>query len=210
MSTVFTNIGLLAGQNKFLAYFIIYLVTIFFGNISAFASFWLVLRGTFGPWGVPFLILTLIASDITADLLWYSLGRTVRDTRFGNFIKKHLPHHKKIEAHIRKDSTKWVFLSKFIYLSSFPIIFLVGWMRVGFRKFSRASAASILIWIPVLSLLAYGLVSWLTPLAAVTLFKHFELEFFIGLILFIAIDYLAIAAVRKFMGKRMEDDEETA
>jgi len=81
VSTLVADIGLLASQNLFLAYFIIYIATIFLGNISAFASFWIVFQGYFGMWGVPFLILTIFLADVTGDLLWYALGRATRDTR---------------------------------------------------------------------------------------------------------------------------------
>ncbi|MDO8537031.1 MAG: VTT domain-containing protein [bacterium] len=201
MSDVFNNIGLLAGQNQFLAYFIIYIATIFLGNISAFASFWLVFRGYFGPWGIPFLILTIFLADATGDVLWYSLGRTLRDTRFGNFVKNHLPGHEKIEKRLTKSARKWIFLSKFIYSSSFPILFSVGWVRMDFKTYIKTALVAILSWLPILSLLAYGLISGLTPLQAVAIFKRFEVVFIVGLAAFIAADYL-LAKLFKFLFKK--------
>src|SRR5258708_7606955 len=87
MSEFVRDVVLLAGQNQFLAYFIIYLATIFLGNIAAFIGLWIALRGTFGVWGVPLMAADIYASEITGDLLWYSLGSALRDTRFGNFVK---------------------------------------------------------------------------------------------------------------------------
>ncbi len=208
MPNILADIGLLASQNRFLAYFIIYIATIFLGNISAFASFWIVFQGFFGPWGVPFLILTIFAADLSGDLLWYSLGNTLRDTRLGNFLKNHLPHHEKLERRIHKNGSRWVRFSKFIYASSFPIIFLVGWMRVDFKKFFKASLISIITWLPILTGLAYGLISGLSPLNAISTFKKFEVAFFIGLVLFFVLDYFIVLLIKKIFSKELGNGEE--
>jgi len=197
-----SNLGLLASQNPFLAYFIIYVITIFLGNIAAFVSFWLVFQGYFGEWGIPALILTIFLADMTGDLLWYSLGRAFRDTRVGNWIKKHLPGRVRIERALMMNGKKWIFLSKFVYASSFPVIFSIGWTRMEFKKFFRNSLLSILIWIPILLGLAYGLVSGLSPLRAMNAFHDFEWIFFIGLGLFIFLDYLLARVVGKILERR--------
>jgi membrane protein DedA with SNARE-associated domain len=195
VSSVLSNLGFLASQNLFLAYFIIYLATIFFGNISAFTSFWIVYQGHFGPWGVPLLVPTIFLSNMTGDLLWYSLGRGLRNTRFGHWVKRHLPWHENMEQTLIRNGRKWMFLSKFAYAASFPVIFSVGWTNMEFKKFFRNSLLSILTWIPVLFGLAYGVASGLSPLRAVTLFHDFELTFFVGLVLFIFLDYLIAKAI---------------
>ncbi len=201
MFAALNNIGAVASQNPFLAYLIIYIATIFLGNISAFASFWLVFRGFFGPWGIPLLVLTIFLADASGDLLWYSLGYTLRDTRLGNFVKKHLPHHQKMEENIHKNGTAWIFLSKFIYASSFPVIFLVGWAQINFKKFFKTSLVSIITWVPILCVLAYGLISGLTPLRAVAIFKRFEAIFVLGLAMFIFANLLIIKLLRAFFRK---------
>lgn len=191
----------MASQNLFLAYFIIYLATIFFGNVSSFVSFWVVYQGGhFGPWGIPLLIPTIFLANVTGDLFWYSLGRGTRDTRFGHWVKRHLPWHERIERALTRNGKKWIFLSKFIYASSFPVLFSVGWTNMEFKKFFRNSVLSILTWLPVLFGLAYGLASGLSPLRAVTLFRDFEFTFFVGLGLFIFLDYL----LAKVIGRAFE------
>ena len=206
MSSVLSTIGLLASQNLFLAYFIIYIATIFLGNISAFVSVWVVFEGHFGTLGIPFLILTIFLADFTGDLLWYSLGRATRDTRIGNWIKNRLPSwHEKVEGAFKHNGRKWIVLSKFVYASVFPIIFSAGWSGMEFKKFLRHSLFSILAWLPVLIGLAYGLASGLSPLRAIAVFRNFELTFFIGLALFIFLDYL----LAKFVGKVLAREEIT-
>jgi membrane protein DedA with SNARE-associated domain len=184
----------------FLAYFIIYIATIFLGNISAFAAFWIVFRGVLGFWGVPFLIVAIFAANVSGDLLWYSLGRALRDTRFGNFVKNHLPRHEKIERAVQKNGTSWMITAKFLYASSLPVIFSIGWAKIGFRKFIRTSLLSVAIWLPILSGLSYGLFSGLSPLLAVSIFKKFEVALIIGLALFITADYFLAKLFRKILG----------
>ena len=206
MAAFFTNLELLASQNHFLAYFIIYLVTIFLGNISAFASFWLAFGGYLGRWGVLTLMAVLVVSDVTGDLLWYSLGLALRDTKFGNFLKNHIPRHAKMEKALHRNSSFWIFISKYLYAASFPVIFLVGWMRIDFKKFFRTSLFSIITWVPLLSLVSYGLISGLSPLGAVAAFKQLEKLFLISIALFVTVDFVIAKIVQKIFRSRLEEE----
>jgi membrane protein DedA with SNARE-associated domain len=205
---VVSNAGLLASQNLFLAYFIIYVATILLGNVAAFVSFWVVFQGHFASWGIPALIATIFVADLTGDLLWYSLGRATRDTRLGNWIRKRLPSwHNKVEGAFENNGRKWIVLSKFVYASVFPIIFSAGWSKMEFKKFLRNSLISIAVWLPVLLGLTYALASGLSPLLAVSLFRHFELAFFIGLALFIFLDYLLAKFIGKILAEENKEEE---
>ena len=191
-----------ASQNIPLAYLIMYLGTIFVGNISAFVSFWVVAKGNFGPWGVPLLILTIFLADATGDIAWYSLGRCTHDTRLGNWIKHHAPGYARAEAAMAKNGGILIFFAKFVYASSFPVIFSLGWTQMPFKKFIRNSMLSILIWLPVLIGLSFGLVAGLSPLATIAAFKNFELIFLAGLILFIVLDYLLARVIGRLFERR--------
>lgn len=197
MSGVFDNLGLFASQNLLLAYFIVYVSTIFLGNISAFTSFWFAFQGGLGPFGVPFVILAVFLAHITGDLLWYSMGRTLRETRFGNWVRRRLPGHEKIEAHIERRGKRWMIFSKFVYGSNFPIVFSIGWMKIDFKKFFKNSLLAVSLWLPILIGLSYALFSSLSPLRAVATFKNFEEVFLIALVLFLVFDYLLVKVVRK-------------
>jgi len=197
VNSFLADIGLIASQNLFLAYFVIYIATIFLGNISAFAGFWFIFQGYLGPWGVPLLIITIFLADMSGDLLWYSLGRSLHDTRLGRWIKNHLPGYKKAEARIEKNGKHLIFLSKFVYASAFPVIFSIGWTQMEFKKFFKNSILSILIWLPILLGLAYGVVSGLWPLHDILVVKNFEWFFLIGLVVFIVLDYLLARIIGK-------------
>lgn len=206
MNSLIPELGALAGQNHFLAYFIIYFATIFLGNISAFASFWIVTHGHLGTWGVPILVLVIFLSNLTGDLLWYSLGHTTRGTRFGNWIRRRLPSwHDRMEEALHKNAHKWMLLSKFIYAATFPVVFSAGWTKMSFKRFFKYSVLSALLWLPVLTGLAYGLISGLSPLSAISSLRNFEILFFIGLVVFLLADYFLAKAMGKFFRFFEED-----
>jgi membrane protein DedA with SNARE-associated domain len=202
VGAILFNLGLLASQNLILAYFIVYIATIFFGNISAFTSFWVIIHSDLGEWSIPFLMLAIFLSNLTGDLIWYSLGKSLRDTRFGHWIRRRIPNHEKIEHAVMNNGRKWMFFSKFLYGSSFPIVFSIGWTRTPFKKFFRASLLSILAWLPILLGLAYGLTEGLSPLEAVSTFQDFEWLFLIALVLFLVADYALAKILRRFLDKK--------
>jgi membrane protein DedA with SNARE-associated domain len=202
VSELLSHLVAAASQNVPLAFFIIYLGTIFVGNISAFVSFWIILNGNFGSWGIPLLILTIFLADMTGDLSWYSLGRATHDTRFGHWIRGHVPGYKRAEATIEKNGGMLIFFAKFIYASSFPVIFSLGWTKMPFKRFLRNSVLSILIWLPILIGLAFGLIYGLSPLGALAIFKDLEWVFLIGLILFIVFDYWLARVIGRLFERR--------
>lgn len=201
MSSFITTLGILASQHHFLPYLIIYVATIFLGNISVFVSLWLAFKGYFASWGVPFLFLAISAAEVTGDLTWYALGHTLRDTRLGAFIRNRLPHHEKIEAHLQRNGSRWIFLSKFIYASSFAILFSVGWSKYDFKTFFRASLTSVVVSLAVFGGIAYGLFMSLSFLEAIAAFKRFERLLLVGLALFVVVNYILARFLKKILGK---------
>lgn len=198
MALIVENLGRFAAENQFLAYFTVYVATIFLGNISAFAGLWAALRGAFGPYGLPLIILTILFAEASGDIIWYSVGRGLRDTRFGNFIKnKFAARHDKIESSLQRNGASWVFFSKFLYASAFPVIFAVGWSGVEFKKFFKVSLLSVLFWVPLLTAVSYALVSTLSPLEANNIFGRVEILFLVGLGLFALIDYFLMKFLKK-------------
>jgi membrane protein DedA with SNARE-associated domain len=183
------------GKNPIGAYFIIYLATIFLGNISAFVSFWIIFEANFGIVGFLFLMLIVFLSDMTGDHLWYSMGRSLRGTRFGLWVETHMPGHAKAEAMVKRKGRQWLFLSKFVLGLAPPIVFSIGWSGMNFKTFYKNSLFSILLWLPILMALSYGIVSGLAPLAA-TDFRRLEWIALGGFALFIIADYALAKGVK--------------
>lgn len=200
MPHFFGTIQALASQNHFLAYFIIYLTVIFFGNVAVFAFLWLVVKGLLGRWGLPFFLLATFAADVSADILWYWLGRTLRETRFGGFIRKLIPRHNKIQEHLHQNSPKWIFLAKFMHSSNFPIIFMVGWTKIRFKKFFKTALVAILAWLLVLLVLSIGLIAGFRSLETYKIIR-FEKLFLIGIIVFFAASFLIKEVLRRAFGE---------
>jgi len=199
----------LAGQNPFLAYFIIYLAIIFLGNLGAFAALWVAFQGALGAWGVPLTLIAGYCANLSGDALWYGMGRWLRSTRLGNWIKRRAPHHEKIEAHITQRGRRWMLFAKFAYGSNFPIIFTIGWTRMDFRSFFRRAMLAAAIWLPVILGLSYGLYSGLAPLAAaISTLKDFELLFLAALALFIIIQFALARAFGKIFGRNNGENAE--
>jgi membrane protein DedA with SNARE-associated domain len=212
MHNAILTVATVVSQNPLEAYFIIYIATIFLGNISAFVSFWVIFEIHFGLIGLLALVLTIFLSDMTGDLLWYSTGRMLRDTRFGFWMETHLPGHAKIEAMLQERGRRWLFLSKFVFGFAPPVVFSIGWSGMEFKTFYKNSLLSILLWIPVLTLLAYGIVSGLAPLAA-TNFRKVEWVFLGGFVLFVILDYAIATGIgkltRRFLGMRDKEEDLT-
>lgn len=196
------NLGFLASQNYFLAYFIFYIAVMFLGTIAEFTGFWLVFKGFFGPWGLIIFPAVVILSSASGDLLWYSFGNALKETRFGNFVKNRLPKYAKLEESLKKNGTNLIFMARFVYGSAFPIIFSIGWFGMKLQKFFKMSFISNCIWVPILTGIAYGLTLGLTPLQSVAVFKEFEIAFLIGIVSFLILSYLATKLV-KYIFKRM-------
>jgi membrane protein DedA with SNARE-associated domain len=195
------------GKNPIGAYFIIYIVTIFLGNISAFVSFWIIFEAHFGIVGFLVLALTFFLSDMTGDLMWYSLGRSLRGTRFGLWVETHMPGHAKAEAMVRRKGRQWLFLSKFVLGFAPPVVFSIGWSGMDLKTFYRNSLLSILLWLPILMGLSYCIVSGLAPLAA-TNFRKLEWVALGGFVLFVILDYAIAKGVKMLADRFLETDAE--
>jgi membrane protein DedA with SNARE-associated domain len=199
-----SHLGLLGSQNILLACLVVYAATIFFGNIAAFTSLWIAFEGSFGPWGVLLVLVAMTCAGLTGDTLWFSLGRLLRKTRVGRWMKNRIPNHEKIEQHLEQNGRRWMLFGKFAYGSNVPVIFSIGWSgMVPFRVFFRNSLLAVSIWLPVLLGVSYALHSGLAPLAsAVRTVRDLEVLFLVALVLFILVQYgLAKVVERVFKGK---------
>jgi membrane protein DedA with SNARE-associated domain len=207
-SNVIMVAGLFARHNAPFIFTAVYVVTIFGGNISAFINFWLAFALNFEGWRVMALFGVVAAAELTGDCMWFGLGRKLRNTRFGLWIKHHMPGHDRAEGAFQRKGRRFLYLSKFAYGSAAFVAFSLGWTGMHFRTFARNAAVAILIALPLVFLIAYGLFAGLSPLAAVTQFKHIELLFFIGIIAFFVLEYLVSKAAKMIFTDKMNGNGE--
>ena len=193
------NIGYLARHDMALVFAAIYVITIFLGNISAFINFWVAFAANYEQWRVLAMFAVIFLGEVTGDCLWYGLGRGLRNTGFGIWVKNHLPGHERAENALQKKGKKYLYLSKFAYGSAGFVVFSIGWTQMDFRTFFKNSLISIILALPVVFFMAYGLFSGLAPLTAVAAFKHLEWLLLIGIVTFIVLQWLLSKAVRAFL-----------
>lgn len=202
MDALLTQAGQLASQNLVLAYFIIYLAVIFFGNIAVFTALWLAFRGALGWLGVPAVIVVSFAATFTGDLVWFSLGWRLRETRFGNWIKRRMPGHEAFENHIEQRGPRYMFIAKFISGSNPPLNFSLGWTRrVEYRRYLRNSILALSLWLPVVVGASYGLYASLEPLAELQHAFHDGELLVAGVLIFVIVQYLLVAILKRLFGR---------
>ncbi|MCS6789202.1 MAG: hypothetical protein NZ484_01370 [Patescibacteria group bacterium] len=191
-------LGEFAIQNKILFYIYTYLAIIFMGNISSFIALWLGFEFNFQKYHFIIILILTYLGDISGDILWFNLGKLLKNTKLGKFIISHIQHYNgKFEEIIQKNGFKWFLFSKFFYGSSPPISFSLGWSNQEFKKFLKISSTTTLISVPILFGISYGLIFGLTPLRTIKLFEKFEWLFIAGLILFILLEFLISKLIKK-------------
>lgn len=196
MSTFIQHFGTFIQGNPGPAFLAIFFAALCVGNVAGFTALWVAFKGYLGPWGILLTVGTLFAADIAGDFLWYSLGHYLTHTKFAGWIKLHLRFIPRLETKFQKNSTRLIFISKFIYGSSFPILFTAGWTKVPFRKYFETSLLAVISWMPVLVVLAYALFSSLSLVGAQVGFHRIELLFVFGLGVFIILDFLLSWVIR--------------
>lgn len=104
-------------------------------------------------WG--FLTLAVLAGTMAGDVLWYLGGRFLRGTRLGNWLdRRYEKHTDALDSNIREHYGRFAILSKFMYFTTHPTIFLVGWNKFPFKKFLWITCYATTVW--ALSVLAVG------------------------------------------------------
>ncbi len=96
----------------------------------------------------PLLTLVIITGTISGDLLWYGAGRYLKGTKFGCWLDK---RYEKYGGALLGDKVMaryhwYAILNKFMYFTTKPTIFLVGWHDFNFKKFLKITSYSTVIW----------------------------------------------------------------
>lgn len=185
-------------------------VTIFFsaiilGNISAFLTFWLASFGYFGSWGVLITAITVFIADVCGDTLWFWLGRTLRETKLGHFIKNHISRMKHVKDYVNEDTIKLMFLAKFVSSTNTPLVFLAGWAKVNFKKFIRVSLFAIANWFIIIFTIIYLLRPTVGPILPTNIIGKIEIILLIGVATFFISHLLAHRLTKKVAVKKWSE-----
>lgn len=138
-----------------IAYALVALATTCFGNLVALPAILLGLYGHFGTNGTYLVPASVLAGHLFGDALWYTLGRTLSETRRGEWLKAKLPRHRRISGFFETGNVWLLVASKLLAASTAPILFLLGWYRTAPARYARLSLISAGAWFA--SLLAFAL-----------------------------------------------------
>jgi len=94
----------------------------------------------------PILALVVIAGTIIGDVLWYSAGKHLKGTKFGCWLdRRYEKPGERMGAWIISRFHWYAIVSKFMYFTTRPTIFLAGWHNFEFKKFLRITIYSTIV-----------------------------------------------------------------
>ena len=133
-------------------YLLIFLVTIFEGEVIIISAGILVLLGALNFW---FCLIFIFCGGMMKTLLGYSLGKLLYK-KFNNhksfqYIEKRVFN---IMPYFEHKPFWSIFVSKFIMVNHLVIIF-AGYKNINFKKYLQAEISSTMLWAPGLLLLGY-------------------------------------------------------
>lgn len=150
-------------------------------EVTLVLSMYLIVNGYLG-WGG--FIVAIIIGVTAYETMLYSIGRLLKDTRLGNFIRRKIPNHEKLERALREHATTLLFLSKFVAYLNTAVVVLSGWTRMPIRKFAKVRAAASIFWFLILGTITYLAMSGYMLIDQKKFLRNFELVV-VGIILFI-------------------------
>ena len=198
------NLGQLVLRYPSWSYAIIAFGIILQGELTVLFSMYLIADGDISWFGF---IATALATFFIAETFLYFLGKNLRNTKIGEWFRQKIPYRNKIEDYIKKSVFKVLIVSKFILGSTIVVIFSIGWSGVRFKKFLKAHILSVVIWLPVVSVLAYSLVYGLWYLKSIEVFKNIEIGLAFIAFIIIAGEYILKKLFRGeiFIEKKAEE-----
>ena len=133
-------------------YLLIFLITIFEGEIIAISAGILVLLGALNFW---FSLILIFCGGMVKTVVGYFLGKFLHEkfnnNKFFEYIEKKVLH---MMPHFKQKPFWSIFVSKFLMINHLVILF-AGYKNVNFRKYLKAEISSTMFWAPGLMLLGY-------------------------------------------------------
>ena len=154
MERIFIPLGTVLAAYR---YPFVFLATIFEGPIVMLAG-GLMLR--LGNFSFPLLYLTLLLGDLTADTVWYWVGRGATEPflrRFGHFFGITQEVFQKMKDVFHRHDIKILFISKITMGFGFaiPTIMAAGASKIPFKKFITFNFLGGIIWTGALIFVGY-------------------------------------------------------
>ena len=166
--------------SPFWGYFLLGVVFIVRGEAAVLGGTFLALRGylTFPQlWSVG------TVSVLFFDNILYFAGRLAYGTRYGKFLERKFPLLARFRVYVERHFIKTVLITK--YAAGPLVTIAAGWARIPFRRFITWHTVGMVVWLILMSMVSYALLSGLDYLYATRVFRNIELGILAFIILFI-------------------------
>ena len=146
------SIELFLGASPILAYIIVFFGVMIEGEgiiliSSVFASQ--------GHLNIIILAPVIIAGTVIGDLVWYFGGKHLKGTKLGCWLdKRYEKTGEWVNDWIVARYHWYAIVSKFMYFTTRPTIFLAGWHEFDFKRFFKITTYATIIW--AFSMMAIG------------------------------------------------------
>lgn len=180
-------------------YLIAYPLAIVEGPVVMMIAGFLVRLGLFDFWPI---YLTMMAGDLTGDVIWYFVGRKGGRPlieRYGHFVNVTPENVDRAESFFQKHQTKILWISKLTTGFGFAIATLIaaGAARVDFRKYMTINILGEFVWAGFLFGIGFAFGHLYTLID-----KGLRWGFIIGVVI---VGIALVAGFSKFMKKRFSE-----
>ncbi len=136
-----------------IGYVILFVGMMLEGDTVLFIAAYLTHAGYFAL--VP-MLLTALWGMLLGDNLWYSLGLHLRNSEMLDFISRWAEHlAKPFDGHLRDNTFRTVFISKFTYGFNRAIITRAGMLNLKWKKIEESDILATLLWMAIVAGLGY-------------------------------------------------------
>ncbi len=165
------------------------------GELGTFVSVTLVLKN-YLSWGGFFI--AALGGIAVYDGFLFSIGKFLKNKPLGKKLKKKIIKNKRINHYIHNNLGRLLIVSRFLLYINIGVIVLAGLMNMRPKEFFKNRLFIDALWISVLALGSYLILSGLTLLKL----RHVE----IGIAIFLILAFTAHAVFRRFLKKRIGFD----
>lgn len=208
MNNLLEHLGLLALKNPEWTSLILGFGILIQGEITILLAIYLVI-------GKHISLLQFIIAGLTGlfvgELFIYTLGKILRDTRFGWKLYRKIKTNRRVQIYtyyLKQNTTRVLFLSKFLPGMNVLTLLLLGWTKTKWGQFLKIYIPCALFWFGTTSVVAYCISSGLYYLRASRTFKDIEFIILGLIILYFIGEYIVKRIINAEVPKDVSFSEE--
>lgn len=138
-------IDFILGLSPQVIYAGVYIGIIFTGGVTLLPAMLYALSGYLD---MKLVFVVAIAAALTADSLWYMVGRAAKEKRIYSlpFVRRRMTEARQFSYFFRKHGVLLVFVTKFIWGTRIASHVLAGVHRISFWKFALSTMSGTAVW----------------------------------------------------------------